>query len=287
MATTSPELTRVERAALALGRLVNEQPHLKHWQLLFTREISRTWVRLAIAPRIYVDGGEWLVRLRPDRGVLMASNHRSFFDMYVTTLALFDMHAQWVERIFYPVRANFFYEHPLGVALNYMVGGGAMYPPIFRDAAKSSLNKDAVERITRFLAQPGTLVGVHPEGTRGKGPDPYELLPAQPGVGQMVLQGRPIVAPVFINGLPNDFRHGVGDTYRKNARRDYPIIICFGEELDYGELASQKPRASLYKRCADKMNETIRGLSEREREIRAACARGEIADSDPGWLKNH
>mgnify|MGYP001480307136 CR=1 FL=1 len=35
--------------------------------------------------------------------------------------------------------------------------------------------------------QPGTVVGLHPEGTRGKGPDPYTFLPAQPGVGKLAL----------------------------------------------------------------------------------------------------
>ena len=33
----------------------------------------------------------------------------------------------------------------------------------------------------------GTVMGLHPEGTRGKGADPYTFLPAQPGVGRIAL----------------------------------------------------------------------------------------------------
>ena len=48
-------------------------------------------------------------------------------------------------------------------------------------------------------------------GTRGKGDSPYELLPAHPGVGQIVLQARPIAVPVFVNGLPNGLMQADGD----------------------------------------------------------------------------
>lgn len=285
MADTSPALSSVERAALALGRFVNERQQFKQWQITFLNALTRTWVRAAIASRVYADGIDWLLRAQPDRGILLAANHRSFFDMYIIMLALFEQRPAWIRGLYFPVRSNFFYEHPAGVALNYVVGAGVMYPPIFRDAAKADLNKDALDRVARVLATPGTVVGVHPEGTRGKGPDPYELLPAQPGVGQMVLQGKPIVVPVFINGLGNDIRHSVTDTFRADARRQHPIIICMGEPLDYSELTQKKPRAALYKRCSDKMMAAIRELGERERSIREACARGDIRDDDPCWVK--
>jgi 1-acyl-sn-glycerol-3-phosphate acyltransferase len=206
--------------------------------------------------------------------------------MYIIMLGLVEHGASWLERTYFPVRSNFFYEHPLGLAVNMMIGGGCMYPPIFRDSSKAALNKDAVDRVVGFLGRPGTVVGLHPEGTRGKGPDPYQLLPAQPGVGQIVLQAKPIVVPVFINGLPNNFKSGVLDTYRPGARRDNPIIIVAGNELDYSQFTKQKPRASLYKRCSDYMLDAVRPLAERERELRAACSRGEIGDGAPGWLLN-
>jgi 1-acyl-sn-glycerol-3-phosphate acyltransferase len=282
----TPELTPIERVAVAMGRFMNERPWPKRAQDIFLHGITKRWVRPVISSRVYVDGIDWLLEASPDRGVLLAANHRSFFDLYVIMLSLYDAGATWLERMYFPVRANFFYEHPLGVAINFLVGGGVMYPPIFREQSKKAINRDSVERIIRFLGEPGTVVGMHPEGTRGKGPDPYELLPAHPGVGQFVLQARPIAVPVFVNGLPNDILRGLADTYRKNARRDHPIIISFGQPFDYEEMATQKPRATLYKRCADLMLQEVRALGERERELRAACARGEIPDDDPGWLVN-
>jgi 1-acyl-sn-glycerol-3-phosphate acyltransferase len=286
MSDLTAPLTRFERAALAMARFANERPLPKRLQRRFLQSVTRTWVRPAISRRVYVENMDWLHDLSPDRGVVFVANHRSFFDMYIVMLGLFEPMAPWIERIFFPVRANFFYEQPLGVAVNFLIGGGCMYPPIFRDVAKSALNKDAVERVVRLLEQPGVVVGLHPEGTRGKGPDPYELLPAQPGVGQIVLQARPIVVPVFVNGLPNDVRRGIGDTFREDARREHPIIVVAGDELDYSEFTAHRPRAALYKRCADRMNDAIRELGERERQIRAACARGEVADSDGGWQTN-
>lgn len=286
MSDLTAPLTRFERAALALGRFANERPLPKRLQRLFLQSVTRTWVRPAISRRVFMENIGWLRDLAPDRGLVFVANHRSFFDMYVIMLGLFQPRAPWIDRIYFPVRANFFYEQPLGVAVNFLIGGGCMYPPIFRDSAKAALNKDAVGRIVELLEHPGTVVGLHPEGTRGKGPDPYELLPAQPGVGQIVLQARPIVVPVFVNGLPNDVRRAVGDTYRDDARREHPIIVVYGDELDYSEFTAKKPRAALYKRCADRMNDVIRELGEREREIRAACARGDVADEDPRWLTN-
>ena len=286
---SSPEmdpLSPFERISLGLGRLTNETPLLKHVGVTINRTLTYACARPVISRRVYTDGLDRLVDLDPDRGVVLVANHRSFFDMYAMMLCLFRLRAKWVERIYFPVRSNFFYDNPAGLVLNYVISGGAMYPPIFRDASRAALNQDAVDRTCRLLQEPGTLVGLHPEGTRGKGPDPYELLPAQPGVGQIVLHARPIVVPFFVYGLPNDMRSMIFDTYRKNARQDNPVIVAVGEELDYSEFATKKPRLALYKRCADKMNKVIKTLGEREREIRAACARGDISDDDPNWLVN-
>lgn len=284
MSDVEETLTRVERAAIELGRFANERPIPKRLQTAFLDRVTRAWVGPAVGRRVYADNVDWLLDAAPDRGVVIVANHRSFFDLYVIMLILFQLRSRWIERMTFPVRANFFYEKPLGVLVNLLIGGVSMYPPIFRDPKKAELNKDALERVIRMLGRPGDVVGLHPEGTRGKGPDPYELLPAQPGVGQIVLQARPIVVPVFINGLPNDLKHGVFDSYKQNARRDNPVIAVFGQELDYSELTAKKPRAALYKQCSDKMRTAIAELSVRERELRAACASGAISADDANWL---
>lgn len=274
----------MERASLALGRFVNERAGGKRFQYLWNNEVGRRWVRLAIGPRVFVENIDVVVDRPPGPGgLLLALNHRSFFDFYITTFALYQCGAHWIKKAFFPVRSNFFYEHPLGVAVNVMLGGGSLYPPIFRDPAKAALTRDAVERMVRFLAEPDTMVGIHPEGTRNQDGDPYTLLPAQPGVGQIALQARPVIVPAFINGLGNSAREDIGATFRRDARRERPVIIVFGQPLAYDDLATQKPRVALYKRMADRMRDEITALGVREQALRAAAARGEL-DGSPGWV---
>ena len=282
-----PFLSRAERLSLAVTRFVNERPRVKQAQHVFLSRFNQSWVRYAIGRRIYVDNADWLLDRPSDRGVLLCLNHRSYFDAYITMFSLYELGAMWADKIYFPVRSNFFYEHPVGFAVNLVIGGGALYPPIFRDTARAELNRDALDRMVRFLDQPGALVGMHPEGTRGKGPDPYELLPAQPGVGQVVLRSRSLVVPAFVNGLSNSYVQDITDTYRRDIRRERPIIIAFGSPVDYDDLAQQKPRAALYKRAADRIRQAIVELGAREREIRDACLRGEIPDDDPHWVMNH
>lgn len=280
------ELTRSERVALRLGRLANENRLPKAMQKAWLDRISKPWIRATVSRRSLIHGLDMLRELDPDRGVLLAANHRSFFDQWVASLALKDTRIPWVRDMYFPVRSNFFYDSALGVVINFVVGGGAMYPPIYRDRAKNALNRDAIERLREVLTRPGVMVGVHPEGTRGKGPDPYELLPAQPGIGEIILKGKPIVIPLFINGLSNDIVSDTRFNYTDRARRENPCILAFGEPVDYSEFASKKPRVALYKRTSDKVLQAIRDASEIEKQLRAACLAGEVPDDDPRWLPN-
>lgn len=279
-------LSTFERLAVELGRVTNETPSGKRLQELFLRSVSYSWIRAVLARRTFTDGLEPVVAMQPDRGVLFASNHRSFFDQYGVLLGVWMGPSPWARRLYFPVRSNFFYEQPLGVLVNYLVGAGAMYPPIFRQAARAELNRDALDRIVKFLGEPGSVVGIHPEGTRGKGPDPYEMLPAQPGIGQIALLARPIVIPCFINGLSNDFVGDVRANFTKTVRRERPVIAVYGDPIDYSEMLAQRPRPALYKRTADLFRARILALAEREKELRAMCAAGVIPDDHPGWLSN-
>ena len=289
VASAPPEsapLSRFEETALKLARITNEREGLKHAQNVFLHRISRQWIRGAVNRRTYADGIDRLAALGPDRGVLLASNHRSFYDQYIAMLGLYDGGVAWARDLYFPVRANFFYTNPAGLLVNMLIGGGAMYPPIFREREKAAHNKDALERLTRFLAKPGTLVGMHPEGRRNKDGDPYTLLKAQPGVGEVILRAKPIVVPLFIGGLGNDFVGEYRLNYRRDSHRTHPIILCFGDPVDYTEFCDQPVRAALSKRTSDKVLRAIEALGERERTLRQACADGEIAADHPNWLIN-
>ena len=279
-------LSRMERAALALARFTNERPGPKKLQEEFLQQVAYRWVRPSLAARFLVDVIEEVVKREPDRGILMVSNHRSFFDQYSILLSIWMSKLSWGRRMYFPVRANFFYDNPLGVAVNYLIGGGVMYPPIYRQTERKELNDDALERSVRFLQEPGTVVGVHPEGTRGKGPDPYQLLPAQPGVGKIALLANPIILPWFINGLSNSIVDDVLATQKPGIRRIRPVIAVAGAPIDISDLLTSKPRPTLYKKAADRFMKRIAELGQREKELRAQCIAGEISDDDSRWMVN-
>src|SRR5262245_60537742 len=109
------ELTRMERFALRFGELTNEDPRGKWLQGRFLRGVSYVWVRAALANRMFVSGLDDLLALRPETGVMLVSNHRSFFDQYAMLLACYMGQVAWAKRLFFPVRSNFFYDQPLGL----------------------------------------------------------------------------------------------------------------------------------------------------------------------------
>ncbi|MBA3460150.1 MAG: 1-acyl-sn-glycerol-3-phosphate acyltransferase [Deltaproteobacteria bacterium] len=285
MAEDAP-LSRVERLALKFGEFANESRQGKWLQNRFLRGISYPWVRASISRRMIVEGLEDLMALRPTSGVMLVANHRSFFDSYAMLLACYMGPVAWARSLQFPVRSNFFYDKALGIVINAAIAGGAMYPPIFRDKERRSLNDEALDRMVEILKRPGSVLGMHPEGTRGKGPDPYELLPAQPGAGKVALLARPMVIPAFINGLGNNIVADIRVTFTDKARREKAIISVFGPPIDYADLQAEKPRPTLYKKCADRFMAEVKKLAVREKEVRADLMAGRISDEDPRWLDN-
>jgi len=279
-------LNRIERLALRFAELANDDPRGKWLQTQFLRGVSYVWVRAGIARRILVEGLEDMMALRPETGVMLVSNHRSFFDQYAMLLACYMGPVPWSKRLYFPVRSNFFYDQPLGIAINAAIAGGAMYPPIYRQSDRRALNDDALDRMVEIVRRPGNVLGMHPEGTRGKGDNPYKFLPAQPGVGKLALIGQPMVIPAFILGLGNNALDDIRVNFGKEARRSRAIVAVFGKPIDYSDLCAEKPRPTLYKKCADRFMAEVGKLAAREQALRVELAAGSIADDDPRWLDN-
>src|SRR4029079_17428668 len=136
----------------------------------------------------HVYGIERLPRFDRDKSYLVVSNHRSFFDLYVVTGYL--VNRDMPHRLVFPVRSQFFYDRPLGLFVNGVMSFFAMYPPVFRERSRAALNLASLDETVRLLRRGGTFVGLHPEGMRSKGGDPYALLPAQGGVGRIIQLSR-------------------------------------------------------------------------------------------------
>jgi 1-acyl-sn-glycerol-3-phosphate acyltransferase len=141
-----------------------------------------------------------------------------------------------------------------------------MYPPIYRDAARRPLNREAVSFVVDELRRPGTVVGLHPEGRRSLTDDPYTLLPAQPGLGAIVQRARPLVLPVFILGLSTDLVKQVRATFNRTAA---PITITFGAPVDLAAYVDAVPGPRTSLRIAQAIRTDIEALGAIDRDVRA------------------
>lgn len=255
-------LTPTERLSFELADFVNTRmsPVAAAWNTAFMGAL----IWSAGGRRLDVRGLEHLAPFGKDARVLLVANHRSFFDFYVITAILF-WRTNLPKRILFPVRATFFYDNPAGPLLNAAMSGMAMFPPILRDRQRAAFNRYSVQRCVEELETPGTVMGVHPEGTRNKSDDPYSFLPAQPGVGKVALEApHASVFPVFIHGLTNDLRR----EWRRNwlmPKERNPITVTFGTEIDFADLRAQGSRPATQKRAADRCLDAIKALATEHR----------------------
>lgn len=279
------ELRGFERLALVGGRLINASILGRAAQNLYLRSVGYGWMRAVLSRRMLIEGLDDFRQLDPEGGVLLLSNHRSYFDLYAVSVAFFAAPTPWLARVCYPVRADFFYERPLGLLVNLLAGAGVMYPPFYRQRARWHLNRRSLDDLVAILGRKGWLVGFHPEGSRGKSESPYDLLPMQPGAGELALKTNAVVVPVFINGLSNNLLEEIRRRFAHNADRD-PCICVFGPAIRLDGLRGGELGPRLYKRAADHFGNAIRDLASRERELRAACADGAMPADDPRWLSN-
>ena len=124
----------------------------------------------------------------------------------------------------------------------------------------------AVNRIVNLLKQTGAVVGMHPEGTRGKGSDIYDLLPAKPGVGQMALRSNATVLPIWVSGMRNDFAKQVASNFQSGKGKGAPVCITFGAAVDLQDFSSEDAsNREIQQRAADRIMESISALGEQER----------------------
>jgi 1-acyl-sn-glycerol-3-phosphate acyltransferase len=200
----------------------------------------------------------------PSKSVLCVCNHRTFFDLYVVTAELVARGLPY--RILFPVRSTFFFDNPIGLLINGTMSFFAMYPPIFRDRKRAALNLASLDEMASLLRRGGIFLGIHPEGTRNKDGDPYELLPAQPGVGRLVRKAQVTVIPVFVNGLCNDFVRQIAWGVRGDGD---PIHVVFGAPIDFGSLTRAPDNPRTYRQIAELCREAIGSLAREERSLRS------------------
>lgn len=262
-------LSGFERFAFRLTRRMNQGT----WKRLWTwcqRIFGAGWIHLSTYNLMQVYGLENVHAVSHERPILLVANHRSFFDMYTVSTVLF-RHTRWRKQLYFPVRGRFFYQTPLGMFVNLVMGWWSMYPPFFASGDKPIPEKRAFDkfsfRILTSLAREGAgnVIGFHPEGTRNKGADPYSFLPAQPGVGKLIKDAAPQVIPVFIAGLGNDLPKQVLGNWRGGDK----IRIHFGKQLDLSPYLAKKDRMRTYMEISQFVMTKIAELGEEDRAMQS------------------
>ena len=258
-------LTRTERLAWWLGDVCARHLGLVAWGWSYAPMGILLW--LGLGRRVRLHGGEALRGVTRNASLVFVVNHRSFFDLFGLVWVL--RRAGVRQRLLFPVRSEFFYDHPLGPLLNLLVSGMSMFPPLFRQGRKRAMNERSLQRCIAELRRPGTALGFHPEGTRGQGPDAFSLLPTRPGVGRVVLGVPGVrVVPVFVLGLTNSVLIEVWRNWRSPS--EHPIHFSFGPDVSLDDLRDGPP-GTASGRAAERCRAAI---AEAARPVKATAGAG-------------
>jgi 1-acyl-sn-glycerol-3-phosphate acyltransferase len=225
-----------EKFAVPLLEQLNSRPVAKSLIQHTLNEFNARWIMAAMSPVLQVYNPDVVTRLDAPRGLLLVANHLSFFDMYVAA-SWMQRNTDLVHRVYFPVRANYFYDRPAGMLINLAISGGSMWPPVFRDSDRRDLNDAGMAQLRQTLGA-GAIIGFHPEGQRNKSMDPWTLAPHRPGVGRLILDVHPDVAilPYFIIGLSNRFDREIRRGYLPVGQRGTPVRMHFGTPSTAGDL---------------------------------------------------
>lgn len=257
-------LTTMERIGFSLTHRMNQGAWKRFWTFC-QRHVGSLWILIATYNLMNVFGLENVENTDVDRPVLIVANHRSYFDLYTVSSVLFRRTRRPIT-LFFPVRAKFFYTSPIGWFVNLVMGWWAMYPPFFYKNEQREFDKFSLRRLIQLCSTiPGTnrgnIIGMHPEGKRNLDPDPYALLPAQPGVGKIVMSAHPQVIPVFIAGLGNDLPKQILGNWTGGDK----VRLHFGKPVDLSEFYDKRDSIRTHKEIADHLMSKIAELAENDR----------------------
>jgi hypothetical protein len=147
--------------------------HLRGLRVLWNGAVMRAVVLLIIGRRVRVFGEENVQHLGSHDKVLVASNHRTFFDFWIITVC-----GLWAKTgatlfSFYPVRSTWFYTHVAGLLMNMTFSSFAMFPPIMNTPSDKNKEENmrskesahkwndyALRRVIADLKCPGVLCGM-------------------------------------------------------------------------------------------------------------------------------
>lgn len=262
-------LTRIERVNFRLVHFLNQSNVTRRLMTFLGSTLHKTWVELGTSRTVMEHGFEHFKEIDSNRAVLLAANHRSFYDLFVITARLFRLYGAH-HHVYFPVRSEFFYDNLIGgILVNLPVALAVMYPPIVRQAKRRRWNLFAMDLMVDLLEDKHNMVGIHPEGTRNQNADPYSFLPAKPGCGELIYRANPNVIPVFLQGFPKSPLEMLKRNLGKN-QADQPLVhMVMGPPMDFAEEREWPSGMKTYLRISRKVMARIRELGKEERALRS------------------
>jgi len=257
-------LSGMEKVGFRLADKMNRGAWKRFWTFC-QRHIGSLWIKIATYNLMNVFGLENIEQTDVRKPLLLVANHRSFFDMYTVSSVLFRQTTRPI-KLFFPVRAKFFYDSPLGWFVNFVMGWFSMFPPFFREdreIKKRAFDKFSMRRLIEICSRgEAHVIGFHPEGKRNLSEDAYSFLPAQPGIGKVIMASHPQIVPIFIAGLGNDLPKQILGNWRGGEK----IRIRFGKPIDLSEFYEKRDSLRTHKEIADFLMLKIDELAEEDKK---------------------
>ncbi len=263
--STRPGLSRTEDLNVRLVEAWHSVRALSKLSNWLSRHVANREFELFLSNILQDHHFERLQKGNYDNGVLVCANHRNYVDNIA--LAIRSMkHIPYDVRLLAPARTEGLFDKPWGIFLNLFGTFMSMYPPVVRNSRGAMWGKRVIEILIDLLNRGRATVFIHPEGGRNKGNDPYDLLPAKPGLGKIIHQTKADVFPVFLQGFPRSPKAMFRANHQRGAR---PLVhAVMGEPIDFSAERAMPASPDLYREIGRRLMEAIVALSVEEREIR-------------------
>ncbi len=266
---TRPGLSRIEDLNVRLVERWHSVPALSRLSNWLSRHVARREFELVLGNILRDHNFERLRKANYDHGVLICANHRSYVDNIA--LAIRSMkHVPSDVRLMAPARTEGLFDKRWGILVNLFGTFMSMYPPVVRNKRGAMWGRRVMQILTDLLHRGRVAIFIHPEGGRNKGDDPYDLLPAKPGLGKIIHQTKADVFPVFLHGFPRSPKAFIRANYRRGAQ---PLVhAVMGEPLDFSAERAMPASPEVYREICSRLMAAIVAASDEEREIRRTLA---------------
>jgi 1-acyl-sn-glycerol-3-phosphate acyltransferase len=178
-------------------------------------------------------------------GVLLASNHLSFFDSVVIPVVA-------PRKVAFLAKSDYFTGHGIKGTLQRAWFEGLGMLPVDRDDTAAAI--ESLETALEVLGR-GEAFGIYPEGSRSRDGRLYR---GRTGVAHLALTAGVPVVPVGLQGTEQI--QPVGSKYPKLAK----VTIAFGEPLDFTGRTEGVPLGRARREVTDEIMAAIQELSGQE-----------------------